>query len=101
MTVIEARKGDTIQLNLQITNNGEPFVPTDEKIVFSIGQFGSRVFSIEAESNVVKIPHEKTKRLAPGDYKFDIRIYDANKSLVATPIVGVFRVLEVVNNDLL
>lgn len=98
---LDVRKGDTVQLNLKITNNGEPFTPDGEKIVFSVGRTSSPIFSVEAEDNVVKIPHEKTRNLASGDYKFDVRIYDANKTLVATPIVGVFRVLEVVNVDLL
>lgn len=98
---LDVRKGDTVQLNLKITNNGEPFSPDGEKIVFSVGRTSSPIFSIEAVDGVVKIPHDKTKGLASGDYKFDVRIYDADKSLVATPIVGVFRVLEVVNVDLL
>lgn len=101
MNIIEVRKGDTVQLNLTITNNGEPFVPDKEKIVFSVGKMGKINFSIEAENNVVKISHDMTNDLLIGDYKFDIRIYDENKSLVATPIVGIFRISEVVNYELL
>lgn len=101
MTTIDVRRGDTVQLNLTITNNGEPFVPQNgERIVFSVGRFGSKEFSIDAENSVVKIPHEKTRRLPVGEHKFDVRIYDASKQLVATPIVGVFNVLEVVNGDI-
>lgn len=101
MNTLEFRKGDTIQLSLSITANGEPFVPTDEKIVFSVGGPDRPLFSIQADGNIVKIPHEKTNRLVPGkEYRFDVRIYNAAKTLVATPIFGVVRVLEVVNNDL-
>lgn len=101
MTIIEVRKGDTVQINLKITNNGEPFVPQNgERIVFSVGQVGRKEFSIDAENNVVKIPHEQTNLLSLGNHKFDVRIYDAGKQLVATPIVGVFSVLEVVNGDI-
>lgn len=101
MTTIEVYKGDTVQINLQITNNGEPFVPQNgEQIVFSVGRLGQVSFSIAAENNVVKIPHDKTDALQVGVYKFDVRIYDAAKTLVATPVVGAFRVLGVVNDDL-
>lgn len=101
MKIIEIRKGDTVQLNLTITNNGEPFIPENEKIVFSVGKMGKINFSIEAKDNIIKIPHEMTENLLVGDYKFDIRIYDVNKTYVATPIVGIFRISEVVNYELL
>lgn len=100
MNTIDVRRGDTVQLELTLTNNGEPFVPESEKVVFSVGGVGGCLFSLEAENMVVKIPHEQTKKLRPGDYKFDVRVYDVGKNLVATPIFGTFRVLEVVNNDL-
>lgn len=101
MNVIEIRRGDTIQLNLDITNNGKPFVPENEKIVFSVGRTGKVIFYIEAKNNVINISHENTKDMPIGDYKFDIRIYDESKTLVATPVVGIFRILEVVNDELL
>ena len=95
------RQGDTVQLKLALTENGQPFVPQEERIVFSVGRYKDLLFSLEAVDNTVKIPHEKTQALNPGEYKFDVRVYDQNKNLVATPVVGVFRVLEVVNHDLL
>lgn len=101
MQTIEVRQGDTVQLNLALTENGQPFVPREERIVFSVGRYKDLLFSLEAVDNTVKIPHEKTQTLNPGEYKFDVRVYDQNKNLVATPVVGVFRVLEVVNHDLL
>ena len=101
MQTIEVRQGDTVQLNLALTENGQPFVPQEERIVFSVGRYKDLLFSLEAGDNTVKIPHEKTQALNPGEYKFDVRVYDQNKNLVATPVVGVFRVLEVVNHDLL
>ena len=101
MTAIEVHKGDTVQLNLTITNNGEPFVPQNgEQIVFSVGRFGLKSFSVHAEDNIVKISHDLTKDMAPGSYNYDLRIYDAAKNLVATPIVGAFKVLGVVNDDI-
>lgn len=101
MNTIEIRKGDTIQLNLNITVNGEPFVPTDEKIVFSVGSQNRPLFSIPADENVVKISHEMTNKLSVGkEYQFDVRVYNASKTLVATPIFGQFKVLGVVNDDL-
>lgn len=101
MTSIEVYKGDTVQLNLHITNDGQPFIPTKEKIVFSVGRVGSPVFSIEAKDGVVLISHDQTESLRSGKYMFDVRVYDEAKNLVATPIFGEFHVLEVVNLDLL
>lgn len=101
MQTIEMRQGDTIQLRLDLTVNGQPFVPDKEKIVFSVGRHKDLVFSLDVVDGVVKIPHEKTRDLNPADYRFDIRIYDEGKNLVATPVVGVFRILDVVNHELL
>lgn len=100
MATIEIRKGDTVQLNLDIKNDGKPFVPDGEKIVFSVGRYGEKEFSLEAENNVVLIPHSLTNELSVGVYEFDVRVYDVDKTLVATPIVGRLSVLGVVNNDL-
>lgn len=97
---IDIFQGDTVQLTLELTENGEPFVPAGEKIVFTVGRYKTTLFSIEAQDGVVRIPHQSTKDLSPGEYKFDVRIYDAAKTLVATPAVGILRVLEVVNRDL-
>lgn len=101
MQTIEVRQGDTVQLTLALTENGRPFVPDQEKIVFSVGRYKELLFSLEAADGTVKIPHETTREMNPGEYKFDVRVYDQNKNLVATPVVGAFRVLEVVNHDLL
>ena len=35
--MIEMRKGDTLRLDITLTNNGEPFIPVDEQIVFAVG----------------------------------------------------------------
>lgn len=101
METLEIRQGDTVQLKLNLTENGQPFVPAAEKVVFTVGRLSEVLFSMEAEGGVVKIPHEITNRLTPETYKFDVRVYDAAKTLVATPVVGSIRVLEVVNHDLL
>nr|WP_317402620.1 hypothetical protein [uncultured Gemmiger sp.] len=101
MTTLEIRQGDTVQLNLNLTENGEPFVPAEEKVVFTLARFDDVLFSLEAEDGVVRIPHEKTDKLTPGTYKFDVRVYNADKTLVATPVVGEIQVTEVVNHDLL
>lgn len=101
METLEIRQGDTVQLNLNLTENGQPFVPAAEKVVFTVGRLSEVLFSLEAEGGVVKLPHEITDKLTPGTYKFDVRVYDAAKTLVATPVVGSIRVLEVVNHDLL
>lgn len=105
MQTIEIRQGDTVQLKLNLTENGQPFVPDQEKIVFTLSRHGKALFSLTAEDGVFRIPHELTRDLKPlrgvDEYKFDVRVYDPNRNMVATPVVGVFRVLEVVNHDLL
>ncbi len=99
---LEVYRGDTMQLTIRLTNGGEPFTPTDEKVVFTVGRYKEVQFSLEADGEgVVRIPHEQTNALTPGEYKFDVRVYDGAKTLVATPVVGTLRVLEVVNHDLL
>lgn len=100
MVTVEIRKGDTVQLDLDIKSDGQQFVPDKEKIVFSVGRFGKKEFSVEAENSIVLLPHSLTNALSIGTYDFDVRVYDANKALVATPIIGRFSVLGVVNDDL-
>lgn len=39
MQTIEVRQGDTVQLNLALTENGQPFVPQEERSVFSVGRY--------------------------------------------------------------
>lgn len=99
--MIEIRKGDTLRLDITLTNNGEPFIPVDEQIVFAVGNgVSSPLFTCPVVEGVAQITHEQTKSLPCRTYKFDVRVYNANKELVATPLFGDFKLLEVVNNDL-
>ena len=99
---IQMYKGDTIQVGISLTNNGEPFIPTTEKIVFSVGKNigGNPIFSVESSDGIAYITHEMTKSMSPGNYKYDVRVYTENKSLVATPCYGDFELLGVVNNGI-
>ena len=100
--MIEIRQGDTLRLDITITNNGEPFVPTEEKIVFSVGHGRgfSPLFTCPVINGVAEITHEDTKDISPGQYYFDLRVYSADKKLVATPLYGEFNILGVVNGDI-
>lgn len=102
MTPIKIRQGDTLRLDVTLTNNGEPFVPTNEQIVFAVG-YGSGVppiFTCPVIDGVAQITHEQTKDLKVANYYYDLRVYDASKLLVATPLYGTFAVLGVVNSDI-
>lgn len=99
---IEMYKGDTLRLDVTLTNNGEPFVPTDEQVVFAVGHgHGSPpLFTSPVVEGVAQITHDQTKSLSAGSYCYDLRVYDADKKLVATPLFGEFVLLEVVNGEL-
>lgn len=98
---ISMHKGDTLRLDVSLTNNGEPWTPTNEFIVFSVGfGYNSPAFSVPVIDGVGQITHEQTKDLPPGNYKYDLRVYNSNKELVATPLFGSFIILGVVNNDI-
>lgn len=99
---IELRKGDTIRIKITLTNNGQPFVPTNEVVVFSVGKkYSNKVyFSVTAEDGMVNLTHEMTNSLSSGEYIYDVRVYNQEKTLVATPLYGDFIVKEVVNDDL-
>lgn len=99
--IIKIRKGDTLRLDITLTNNGEPFEPTNEQVVFAVGKgVSSPLFTCPVVEGVAQITHEQTKSLPCGTYKFDVRVYNANKELVATPLFGDFKLLEVVNGDI-
>ena len=102
MERIEIRRGDTLQLGVVLTDqNGETFTPAPgQKLMLSVGIAGSPMFTVPVVDGVAGIRHEDTKSISPGEYRFDVRLYDADKTLVATPIYGEFAVLEVVNDDI-
>lgn len=100
--IIKIRKGDTLRLDITLTNNGEPFEPTNEQVVFAVGR-GHRsppLFICPIVDGVAQITHDQTKDLPVAKYTYDLRVYDADKRLVATPLYGEFEVLEVVNGDI-
>lgn len=95
-------KGDTVQVQVNLTNNGEPFVPDTEQVVFAVGRTfgGNPLFSVAVVDGAANITHEMTRCIPVGKYKFDVRVYTKDKTLVATPCYGDFELLEVVNNEL-
>lgn len=99
---IEMRKGDTIQIEVSLTNNGEPFVPDGELVVFSVGRALCRnpIFTTPVIDGVAYITHNMTADMRVGLYKYDVRVYTSDKTLVSTPCYGDFELLGVVNNGL-
>ena len=97
--MIRIRKGDTVQIAIALQNNGEPFIPQGETVVFSVGDGKNPpLISKSAHDNAVFLTHEETNALAVGMYLYDVRVYDQSKALVATPCYGNFQILGVVNH---
>lgn len=100
---IELRKGDTAQIEVSLTtDDGQPFIPVDEVVMFSVGKKYSKkvYFSVPVEDEIANLTHEMTNSLSPGEYVYDVRVYNDDKTLVATPLYGDFIVKEVANDDL-
>lgn len=97
--ILEAIKGDTTYLEINLTRNGEPLVLEEgESLVFSVGN--KRVPPVIVKpviDGVVTLTHEDTKDLFAGTYSFDVRFYNTDKLYVNTPITGIFRLHEVSN----
>ncbi len=102
--MIQIVRGDTKDLKISITQNGQPFVPTTEKIVLTVKKTYNAndpaLIQKEVVNGIVKIAHEDTVNLGYGEYVFDVRIYNPDKSVVSTPIVGTLEITKVVNNDI-
>lgn len=98
-------QGDTMEVTVEITEivDGEerPWTPTNETVMLSVGNPGNPIFKRPVEGGVVRIEHEDTQTMMPNNYKFDVRVYDPNYNLVATPIIGDFILLDVINRELL
>lgn len=98
---ITIRKGDTIEIEVELSMNGELFVPQEEIVEFSVGFGKNKPFFICPVINgVAHITHEQTRNMECGNYKYDVRVYTKDKILVATPIFGVFKIVEVINNEI-
>ena len=98
-------QGDTMEVTVEITEivDGEerPWTPTNETVMLSVGNPGNPIFQRPVVDGVARIEHEDTQTMMPNEYVFDVRVYDPNYNLVATPLVGIFNLLEVVNHELL
>ena len=99
---IEMCKGDTRRFIVTLKCNGEPFVPTEEKVVFAVGygHDSPPLFTSPVIDNMVRITHDQTKNLPAGIYCYDLRVYTEDKEFVATPVVDEFVLLGVANNDI-
>lgn len=97
-------QGDTMEISIEITEviNGEeqPWTPTNETVMFSVGTTNNILFQREVINGKTRIEHEDTQDIAPDTYDFDVRVYDAEYNLVATPLVGKFQIMDVVNHEL-
>ena len=103
--IITMYQGDTMEIMVDITEivNGEerPWKPTNETVMLSIGVPGNVLLQREVVDGTARIEHEDTQTMTPKKYDFDVRIYDPDYHLVATPIIGKFQLLGVVNRELL
>ena len=98
-------QGDTMEVTVEITEiaDGEerPWTPTNETVMLSVGNPRNPIFQRPVVDGVARIEHEDTQTMMPNNYKFDVRVYDPNYNLVATPIIGDFVLLDVINRELL
>lgn len=102
METLEIWRGDTLCLTVALTDGeGQPFVPAPgQQVVFAAGWPGEPLVTAPVQDGKATLRHEDTARLLPAEYSFDVRVYDEDKTLVATPIFGKFIVREVVNDAL-
>ena len=96
-------RGDTEDFKIRFMdkNTGLPWTPTDETVMLSVGYFHDPLIMIPVVDGVARFEHEHTQDMRPGNYTYDIRIYDENLTLVNTVGTYNFTLLEVVNHKLL
>lgn len=101
---MEIIRGDTKEISVTITKNGEPYVPLGEKVVFTVKKDYEEDSPILIQHDVVNgkviITHNDTVNLEYGKYVYDVRVYRPDLSEVQTPIIGTLKIAKVVNNDL-
>lgn len=102
MDILQIYRGDTLRLTVTLTDSGgKPFVPAEgQQVVFSVGWPGEVLVAVPVTEGAANLTHQDTARLLPNEYCFDVRVYNADKTLVATPIFGKFIVKEAVNDAL-
>lgn len=98
-------QGDTMEVAIEITEivDGveQPWTPTNETVMLSVGSQNNPIFFRPVINGIAFIEHEDTQNMSPGNYKFDVRVYDVEYNLVATPLAGDFVLLGVINYELL
>lgn len=100
--MLQIYRGDTLRLTVTLTDGqGQPFEPAEgQQVVFSVGWPGRPLLTVPVTDGAASLTHQDTARLPAAEYCFDVRVYDAAKTLVATPIFGQIAVKEAVNDAL-
>ena len=79
-TAISLTRGDSLILNINVTQNGEPYVPQEgDSIRFALKKSISDeepliIKQVDLENMQLTINPEDTKPLAYGTYKYDIQL---------------------------
>lgn len=100
---MEIIRGDTKEISVSITKNGEPYVPLGERVVFTVKKDyddDEVLIQHDVVNSKVFITHEDTVNLDYGNYVYDVRVYRPDLSEVQTPIIGKLKITKVVNNNL-
>lgn len=101
-TTISLTRGDTLCLNINLTKDGEAYVPSEyDVITFSLKKsFKDNIYLInkkvtknDNDQIIVEILPSDTKPLSFGSYKYDMQIKDENNR-VYTFVVGDFILTE-------
>lgn len=104
--MLKINRGDTVSIAVNLFIDNAAYTPTEgETVVFSVkeklGDSEPILLQRNVENGVLHLTHEDTKSLScDRTYHYDVRLYNADKSKVLTPIIDQLKVCEVVNCDL-
>lgn len=97
-------RGDTEQIKVMLTKNGEPYKPNDVKdgdlLTLTIRKYVELLKKqIELPNNIFELKHEDTKNLPAGELEYDIEYRKPDNSIVKTLVKGKVKIIKDVTYD--
>lgn len=104
MNDIELTRGDTLHLEVEITNqNGEPYeLEEGDKLEFTLKKNTTTeefILKRQLSSNQFTISHEETKEMNYGTYVYDVQLTQENGDVTTIIKPSKFKITEEVNFD--
>ncbi len=104
MNDIELTRGDTLHLEIEITNqDGEKYeLNIGDKLEFTLKRNTTTeeiIFKKQLSSNQFTISHEETKKMNYGTYVYDVQLTQENGDVTTIIKPSKFKVTEEVNFD--